>query len=634
MMAVLIIGLFMMQLIPARPVMAAFDKIAYYNGIGAKLEYWANKYNIPPVLLKAVAQQESSWYQYQHDASGQPLTDKPLISLLDGRGIGIMQITLNNPTPETIQRLSYDIDYNIEMGCQILNQKWRAYPKIGNGNRNVLENWYFAVWGYNGWVAKNNPNFFTGDDAYQDKVFRWIGQKYNSAISFAPVATKLDPSLLPLELPPSTNSCWSTPTPTHRGDLVINQNLLISSGGGIGTDSANGDYWYDLGYPYYALGFYITAYNNGSDTDKIIVKPKIVSSYKNLLAQADALALADVNSTAAAKYYWTVLQGPSLDATILERANIGYQKVNKVLRLGGVDQYETAAKISVQGWATTSDNAILAPGMAVNMVDALAAGPLAAKLKAPILLTEGGKLNSFAKAELERLKVKTVYVVSGSAVIKQSVLDELEALPNMVNVVLLGGHTQYDTSINIAKRMGVFTKIAIATGDQNITPTDALSVASIAGAQGMPIILTQKDKLPDSVETYLNSVKANITESYIIGGKAVVADTVRVQLPGLPESIHRYSGTTAYDTNVAVLKAFDSIRYDHVFVANGKTAIDALAGAPLAARDNAGIVLTDQTLNEGTSYVLSKESSSSIVTGLGGVSVVPDSVLTGMVYQH
>lgn len=639
-MAVLIIGLFIMQLIPARPVSAAVDLTPYYNDIGKKLEDMANKYNIPPVLLKAIVWMESGWKQYKLDPSGQPLTDQPLMGN-DGVGIGIMQISSYNSTDTvTIERLKNDLDYNIEVGCQILNQKWRANPKIGNGDRNVLENWYFAVWAYNNWAAKNNPNFLTGKSAYQDSIFSLMGQKYNGAITFAPGATKLSQSLLPPVNPPSLASCWSTPTPTHMGDLLIDPSSLISTGGGTGVDSANGDYWYDYGrkYSYYALGFYITAYNSKLVTDKTIVSQKILSSYGNLLAEADALALeGQADSTAtAAKYYWTVLQGPSLNASIMERARVGYQKtkisnITPILRLGGLDQYETAAKIADQGWANTSDNAILAPGMAANMVDALAAGPLAAKFKAPILLTEGGKLNPFTKAELIRLKVKTVYVVSGSAVIKPSVLDDLKTLPNMVSVVALGGTTQYDTAVNIAKKMGVFTKLAVATGDRNITPADALSVASIAGAQGMPIILTEKGALPVNVKIFLDSVKANITESDIIGGTGVVADTVKAQLPG---SVNRYSGNTAYDTNVAVLKAFDGVlKYDHIFVANGETAIDALAGAPLAAIYNAGIVLTNQAINEGTSYVRSKASSASIVTALGGISVVPDSVLTGTVYQ-
>ena len=57
--AVLIMGLFIMQLIPARPVLAAVDQQVYYHEVGQKIKDKANKYNIPPVLLKAVIWMES-----------------------------------------------------------------------------------------------------------------------------------------------------------------------------------------------------------------------------------------------------------------------------------------------------------------------------------------------------------------------------------------------------------------------------------------------------------------------------------------------------------------------------------------------------------------------------------------------
>jgi len=79
-MAVLIMGLFIMQFIPAKPVLAASDQTAYYNDMGEKIEDMANKYNIPPVLLKAVVWMESGWKQYKIDpTTGQPLLDQPLI---------------------------------------------------------------------------------------------------------------------------------------------------------------------------------------------------------------------------------------------------------------------------------------------------------------------------------------------------------------------------------------------------------------------------------------------------------------------------------------------------------------------------------------------------------------------------
>src|SRR5665648_761819 len=265
-MALLIIGLFFMQLTPIKSVSAAVvqPSTTYYNEIGKKIEDMANKYNIPPVLLKAVIWMESGWKQYKLDpVTGQPLTDQPLIGY-DGIGIGIMQISSYDATDTAnVDRLKNDLDYNLEVGCQMLNQKWRAFPKIGNGDRNVLENWYFAVWGYNNWGTRNNPNFATSKSAYQDSIFSLMGQKYNSAITFAPGATKFSKALLPPVIPPSYQSRWSTPAPTHAGDLVIDPTLLISAGGGPGADAANGDYWYNYAKwgSYYALGFYVTAYN-------------------------------------------------------------------------------------------------------------------------------------------------------------------------------------------------------------------------------------------------------------------------------------------------------------------------------------------------------------------------------------
>ena len=328
-MAVLIMGLFIMQLLPARPVLAAFDQKSYEHGIGEKIEDKANEYNIPPVLLKAVVWMESGWKQYKTDpTTGQPLLDQPLIGV-DGLGIGIMQISSYDPIDKvTVDRLKNDVDYNLEVGCQILNQKWRANPKIGNGDRDVLENWYFAVWGYNSWCSSNNPNFNTDKSSYQDAVFSLMGQKYNSAITFAPGATIISKSLLPSVNPPSLSSCWSTPTPTHLSDLVIDSKSLISSGGGHDVDSANGNYWYNYARwgSYNALGYYITAYNSPLVKDKTIVTQKILSSYGKLLAEADALALEGTASSyaTAAKYYWTVQQGPSLDPKISERARTGH----------------------------------------------------------------------------------------------------------------------------------------------------------------------------------------------------------------------------------------------------------------------------------------------------------------------
>ncbi|HEY8911687.1 MAG TPA: cell wall-binding repeat-containing protein [Desulfosporosinus sp.] len=293
-------------------------------------------------------------------------------------------------------------------------------------------------------------------------------------------------------------------------------------------------------------------------------------------------------------------------------------------RLSGNTAAQTSVQIAEQtGWTGT---AILASSTSYGMVDALTAGPLSTFLKAPILLTEAGNvLNPDTQAELIKLKVTTLFVTSGTGVISQAVLDQLKSMG--ITVVPLGGVDRFATAANIANKMVLYgakvSKVAVAYGWKN---QDALSIASIASAQSEPILLTEKDSIPASVKEFLTT-NPSVKVTDLIGGTGVISDSVKAQLP----SATRYFGNSAYDTNLEVLKAFDSVlKYDNVFIANGETAIDALAGAPLAAKYNAGIVLTKGVANAGTAYVSSKLSSSSVVTALGGTAVVPEAVRTGI----
>jgi len=297
-------------------------------------------------------------------------------------------------------------------------------------------------------------------------------------------------------------------------------------------------------------------------------------------------------------------------------------------RLSGTTQYDTAAQIAEQGWAHGSHDAVLAAGMTGHtLVDALAAGTLAAVWNIPIILTEGTTLTPAAAAELTKLRVTRVYVTSGKAVIQQPVMDALKALG--MEVIPLGGFDAAETSVNIAKEIAKrvpITSIALAGG----SGADALSVASIAGVKKMPILYTDDaTNLPVSVQGYIDGL-SDISVSYVIGGTTIVSEAEKDQLPGTPI---RYSGSTAYDTNQAVIQGFNKdFTFSNVFVANGATLVDALAGAPLAAVKNAAIVLTDGKSITGANPINSKLSSSSVVTALGGAAVVPQKVLATLGY--
>lgn len=290
-------------------------------------------------------------------------------------------------------------------------------------------------------------------------------------------------------------------------------------------------------------------------------------------------------------------------------------------RLAGTTAADTAVAIADQiGWTGT---AILASSASYGMVDALASGPLSTFLKAPILLQEpGANLNAATKAELIKLAVKTVYVTSGTAVISQAVLDQLKGMG--IRVAPLGGFDRAATSVNIAQKMVGITKVAVANSKQ-----DALSIAAIASSANEPILLTDKDTIPDGVKAFL-AANPDITTSDVIGGTGVISDAVKSELPNAT----RHAGNTAYDTNSQVIQDFaSSLAFDNIYVASGVTGIDALAGAPLAAQTKSPLVLTDgKSVPAVAAFVTTKASANTAVTALGGEAVVPESVRTNLRY--
>lgn len=297
-------------------------------------------------------------------------------------------------------------------------------------------------------------------------------------------------------------------------------------------------------------------------------------------------------------------------------------------RISGTNQYDTAVEIAKQGWtAGVTKNAVLAYGGSNKacLADALASGPLAAALGAPILLTDGDTLTPSTIQELKDLGVTTVYVTSGTSVIKKTVLDQLTAF----TVKPVWGQDAPSTSVEIAKAMATVTGVAptsVALANGTVGAQDALSVASIASGQKFPIFITDNEaNLPKVVKNYLATLF--FTKSYVIGGTSVISDDQKLELTGAV----RLSGNNAYDTNVAVIKAFSdakAVKFDHLFVANGMTLFDALSGAPFAAKYNAVIVLTDGVINARASATVNDSlNSSSIVIALGGVNAVPNAAV-------
>ncbi|SFQ23894.1 transglycosylase SLT domain-containing protein [Salibacterium halotolerans] len=105
----------------------------------------ALEHNIPPEIVKAIAYEETGMRQFNESG------DSVMNQNEDG-GVGIMQVTLDENDLENRnvdrQRLKNDTAYNIEIGVDLLNEKWSwsgsVLPTVNSGDKQVLENWYFA----------------------------------------------------------------------------------------------------------------------------------------------------------------------------------------------------------------------------------------------------------------------------------------------------------------------------------------------------------------------------------------------------------------------------------------------------------------------------------------------------------
>ncbi|MFL0268870.1 cell wall-binding repeat-containing protein [Candidatus Clostridium radicumherbarum] len=287
-----------------------------------------------------------------------------------------------------------------------------------------------------------------------------------------------------------------------------------------------------------------------------------------------------------------------------------------IKRLAGANRYETSSIISKYGWSNTSDNVILATGE--DFPDSLCAAPLAAKLNAPILLTNKNSLNSFTKNEITRLKPKNVYIIGGQGVV--SVATENEIRKMNINTIRIAGSNRYETSIQVAKFMDNPKEAFVTTGDDF---PDSLSVASIAAKRGDPIILTKKDSISSDFMNYL--VNNNITKSYVIGGPTLISDNVYNQLPNCT----RIYGKNRYETNVNVLNTFsDVLNLSKVFITTGEDFPDALSCSSFAGINSAPIILTNIKGEEVTkNFYKSIKPFIKNLNLLGGEAVVPSNIV-------
>jgi putative cell wall-binding protein len=288
-----------------------------------------------------------------------------------------------------------------------------------------------------------------------------------------------------------------------------------------------------------------------------------------------------------------------------------------IRNLRGNERYDTAVEVSNEGWKNGSESVVLTNGNSV--VDGVTATPLATSKDAPILLTEKGKIPEATKAELKRLNPKNIVVIGGTSVVDENALKELNTILPSSQVKRIGGIDRYETSLLIAKEIVSPINKVYVTGGYG--EADSLSIASKAGEEKQPIILSEKESINNDTFNWLKT--KNLQDAYFIGGSQVLSDKVIEKINSLTSnnvSNNRIFGEDRQETNAKVIEKFytDS-KYSSVLVTKSNPLVDALSAGPLAAKLKSPIVILGNEVSPLQNNVLYNKNTNLVYQVGGGI---------------
>lgn len=344
-----------------------------------------------------------------------------------------------------------------------------------------------------------------------------------------------------------------------------------------------------------------------------------------MTADDDDEALASHSYAADGDYTVTVTATPAagtpVTTTVLVKVGSGSA------RLAGDDRHGTAERLSREDFPTDNSASAVLLARSDGFADALAAASLAVLEDAPVLLTSGDTVSTSVLEEIGRALVPagTVYLLGGEAAIPESAADELRTAG--YEVVRIAGSDRIDTAVAIAEFLlasGVEIDEVVVANGANFP--DALSGAAFAAAFDAPVLLTGADSLDSRVADLLGRLDPG-TEVIVAGGVAAVSDAVVAELVQLGFEVERISGEDRYETSGEVAERLFPLATE-VVLATGTNFPDALAGAALAGRSGAPVLLVGDTLPDAVrDYLEDRTGQITKVYVLGGDLAVPDAVL-------
>lgn len=309
-------------------------------------------------------------------------------------------------------------------------------------------------------------------------------------------------------------------------------------------------------------------------------------------------------------------------------------------RLQGGDRYGTAAEVATATFPAGADSVVVATGQ--KFADALAANGLAGALGAPILLTTTDALPEVTEAAITQLAPTTIYVMGGTAAVSEAVATELDAAYDIVRVE---GTDRFETAAAAGSAIAATDDGIPLTTDDGVGSTsdgvtavlangqnfpDAVSGGPIAFAGRLPVLLTDATSTPAATTEALEGL--GIDHVLLIGGTAVISDSVKAALESAGYTTERLAGDDRWATNVEVNEyAAQELGFggDTAYLATGLRFPDSLAGGPVAGTNTAPLVLTAPTSlpTPARDYLTANGNAIDAIVALGGTTAIDDATL-------
>ncbi|MFA6808652.1 MAG: cell wall-binding repeat-containing protein [Eubacteriales bacterium] len=530
--SVMIIVLVALLILPfySKPVEAAYSNPTIEE-TAKKIEKIAIEKKIPPEILKAIAYHESGWRQF--DNYGNPVIGA-------GKYIGIMQIgSYSSADTYTVNKLKYDIDFNIAYGADMLNAKWDMVPKIGDGDKSKLENWYFAIWAYNSWSTRNNPN--NSSSTYQSKIYNLISQDYYQGVVNPVKITPVPACQIPSGTVPSSSGNWQTPEPVHyavfsaeneAAEAAKMAELLKDFTRISGADRIET-----------VVQIALEGWSNGCET-VIISKADdfpdalagVPLAAKNnapiLLTGSDELDVRVSDALAKLKPLKVILLGGQ--GALSEKVEQDIKKVvywtDDIERIAGSNRYETAALIAAR--FPLDKGVAIATGE--DFPDALSLASAAASSGYPLLLVKKDEIPYETKQILQKLCPRNIIAAGGEAVISENVMNQIYQISGLgeKNVNRIAGSDRYETAALIVKEnYSDISELYLVSG---FDFPDALAGAALAAKTKSPMLLVPSDgvKSGSDLENYLLSLSEKV-DVKVFGGNQAVTDKSLLSLKNI-----------------------------------------------------------------------------------------------------